>query len=507
MKKHFLAFIIAFITVLSLINIVLANDQVSDETFKGFDEFVEEVMADWKVPGLSLAVIKDGKVIYEKGYGFRDIENKLDVTPETIFPIASTTKAFTGMAAGMLVDEGKLDLDKPIINYMPCIKFKDSYTTYHITATDLLNHTSGIPGYDAVWYKSEFTTDEVFNKVKYLENSCDLHQKFQYNNIIYSVSGYLIKDITGKTWAEYVKEKITMPLGMDNTSFTTEDMLKSENYSMPYVIKNNKVEKVPFLNVSTIAPAGGMNSTVLDLSKWVQFHLNLGKVGNKQLVSLGALKQIYTPKALMQAPTSHAEFSQDMYAYGWVMRTYRGHLFLQHCGGIDGYMSHVSFMPKDQIGVVLLMSTDSETVNIIPYNIYDRLLGLEQIPWNDRNKQEQAQTKEAIKKAKETTKDPRQTDTKPTHPLKDYAGTYTNELFGDMEVKLEGKELKGLFRDEFAMRHYHYDVFEGYDPDDPEEPNCKVTFLMDANGDISSLSMPLVPELKDEIIFIKAKEK
>ena len=245
-RKYLL--LISFLSFLTCPNGISSQQKSDEETLKGFDDFVAKVMSDWNIQGTAVAIIKNGKPVYMKGYGFRDVKNNLPVTVNTLFGIGSCTKAFTAAALCMLVDEGKMDLDKPVINYMPSFKLWDNYVTMNITARDMLCHRSGLPGHDFVWYGTDFTRKEIVDNLQYLEASQPFRTTFQYQNLMFVTSGYLVEQVAGITWEEFVKSRIFTPLEMNTSDFSVIDMQKTDDYSKPYIEIKGKVKEIPYMN-------------------------------------------------------------------------------------------------------------------------------------------------------------------------------------------------------------------------------------------------------------------
>src|SRR5215468_6078573 len=223
-----------------------AQDNSTPPNFNGFDGFVEQVMKDWKVPGLAVAVVKDGKVIYAKGFGYRDVKKGLKVTPDTLFAIGSCSKAFTATAMAILADEGKLDWDKPVRNYLPDLMLHDGYATEHIRPRDLVTHQSGLPRHDMVWYGSPLSRKELYDRLRYLEPSRPLHAKYQYNNLMFMTAGLLVERLSGVTWEQFVRTRILDPLGMKNTNFSVSDSEKSSDFAQPYSEVKGQTRRIPF---------------------------------------------------------------------------------------------------------------------------------------------------------------------------------------------------------------------------------------------------------------------
>lgn len=502
--------IIVGILALVILSIGLRDIQASQvgdsDIFKGFDSFVEGLMKEKHVPGMAIAVVKDGKVVYKECFGCRDVENSLKVTPETVFNIGSTTKAFTATATGMLVEEKKLSFDDLVIDHLPEFRLKDDYSTTHITVRDLLSHKSALPGHDLVWYKAPVTFDDIIDNLKYLESKHSFRESFSYNNILYAVAGYLSGKVYGSGWEELVKDKIFTPLAMNSSSFALEDYLKVDNKAKPYKFDDEKLSETDYINISAVAPAGAINSNINDMSKWLLFNLNKGKVNDQQLVSESMMTQLHTPSVIVPFQLEYAEDFYRTYALGWGVTAYRGHLIVSHEGSIDGYHSHVSFMPQDNIGIVVLSNSSDSLPSLIANNAYDRLLGLNEIDWNSRAKEKAEKEKCALEKLKEDNKQKISKKTKPSHELEAYTGKYSHPAYGVVVITKEGNTLKGNYRKPFILKHKQYDVFGFQALHDPEII-MDIRFFMNDEGNIVKLAMPLEAEAGKEIKFIKSLEE
>jgi CubicO group peptidase (beta-lactamase class C family) len=480
---------------------------------KDFAAFVAKTLADWKVPGVGVAVVKNGKVILAEGYGFRDVQKKLPVTPHTIFAIGSATKAFTATAVGVLVDEGKINWDKPVIDYLPNFRLYDPIATVQVTTRDLLCHRTGVPRYDFAWLGSSASRKELFERIKFLEPNTGLRSLFQYNNFMYMAAGYLVEHISGSSWEEFVQRRIFDPLGMKESNFSVEISKKKSDLALPYGLEKDKLVEFQFRNIDAMGPAGSINSSALDMAQWVLFNLNKGQVGDKKIISGETLAEIHSAQMVIKQGEfrlleNFPEMSPSNYGLGWIVTTYRGHIWIHHGGNVDGFTSLVTFFPRDNFGIVVLSNMNGTFVpEIIALNIADRLLGLDQVDWNKRLKDifNKLQTEED--KAKKEEEKDRKMGTKPSHPLEEYVGEYENPAFGSVVVSKEGEGLRlktpAL---EGPLTHYHYDVFELRALLMGSEMKRKVSFESNIKGDIHSLSIQLEPAVKD-IVFIKKSQK
>jgi CubicO group peptidase (beta-lactamase class C family) len=481
----------------------LSQNKDIEKKLKGFDQFVERVMKDWKVQGIAVAIVYKDKVILSKGYGYRNVDQKLPVTDETLFAIGSCTKAFTAAGVCLLEEDGKLDLDKPVREYMPNFKLQDDYVSENMTPRDLLCHRSGLPRHDAIWYGSQATRRELFERLRYLEPSKPFRAAYQYQNLMFMTAGILIEDISNSTWEKFTRERILEPLQMSATNFSVADLQKANDFSIGYTEQNNTVVSIPYMNIDAIGPAGSINSNVKDMSKWVRVLINGGKYNGKKVFSENTVRQLQTPTMVNTTqPLQYDENFYITYALGWTVTSYRGHVRVDHGGNIDGFSASTCFMPRDSIGVVILTNMNGTALtSIVRNNVLDRMLGMGEVDWNKRLLDERNKNKEAQAKAKKEDDASRVKDTKPSHPLDNYVGKFEHPAYGIVEVTKEGENLSinahGL---KSALEHYHYDVFRAMD--ERYFGGRKFSFVSNVSGEIDQIQSKIEPAVKD-IIFKK----
>ncbi len=474
----------------------------TDKALRGVDKYIENAMQEWEVTGLAVAVVKDSAIVWVKGFGYRDVEKKLPVTGETLFAIGSCTKAFTAVSVGQLADEDKVDLDEPVITYIPTFKMYDDYVTNHMTPTDLMCHRSGLPRHDFVWYGRGLSRKELFNRLQYLEPSRGFRSAYQYQNLMFTTAGVLVEEVSGMKWETFVKERIFNPLEMIKSNFSVNDMEKTDNFSYPYSKREEKITRIPFRNIDAIGPAGSINSNVLEMSNWLIMNLNNGKFNGKEVVSESFLSKAHVPQ-MVSSQTMTDEIFFSSYGLGWGITSYRGHYRCSHGGGIDGFLSDVTLYPRDGIGIVVLTNFDGAAITGVVRNyIADRLLGLKEIDWQEKQFG-------PVREAREKGEDPEVEDvsrlknTKPSFPLEDYTGSYIHPAYGTVMISLSDSQLiAALHPFEMKLNHYHLDIFEG---EDPEIGKQKIKFYYNTQGEIDRLTMELQTGVSD-IEFLKEPE-
>jgi CubicO group peptidase (beta-lactamase class C family) len=480
---------------------------------QGIDALAEQAMTQWKVPGVAIAVVQNGKVVYAKGYGYRDLENKLPVTTGTLFPIGSITKSFTALTFAMLKNEGKVEWDKPVRNYLPEFQMYDPVATVEATPRDLFSHHTGLPRHDLVWYSSDFSREDMVGRLRYLKPYKEFRSAYHYNNLTIMTMGYLEGKVSGLGWEGAIREKIFGPLGMSHSDLSVTEIEKTEDHALPYEWRKEAVKKVPFHNIDAIGPAGSINSSVDDMSHYLAFQLGDGKLGDKQIVSESDLREMHSPQtAIPDPPPAFSLPGLGHFSYGlaWVVTSYRGHNLVWHNGGIDGFYALLSMLPDDRLGVVVLTNLPhGQTPEVLAYNVYDRLLGLDPLPWFDRFKDLDAKGKHEEAEAKKNKPTDRKTGTHPSHSLADYAGEYQNPGYGVMRVTVKGEALELSINKlgPFPLEHFHYDIFQV--PEDPDSVAAgeKFQFEMNRKGDIDRISASLEPALEEDIVFTRGPGK
>lgn len=469
------------------------------ELLSGYADDVKQAMQTWQVPGCAIGIVQQGKTIFAKGFGRRDVQNKSPVTPDTIFAIGSCTKAFTCAALGILADEGKLDWDKPVREYMPDFRMFDPVATEHMTARDLVTHRSGLPRHDMLWYGSSLSRSEMFARLRHLEPSKDIRAVFQYNNLMYLAAGMLIERIAGMSWEEFMQARLLTPLGMTRTNLSVTTSQTLDDFAKPYHKHKNDITEVPFHNIDAIGPAGAINSSINDLTQWLKLNLNKGKRGDAQVISEAMLNDIFAPHMVMAgAPASDPEIGQSAYSLGWMVTAYRGHVMLQHGGGIDGFISLVTLMPNDGVGIVALTNLDaSPLTSYITFNALDRLLKLKPAPWMKRMQENEAKMKAAAAEAEAKKASPKHTS--PIRTLEEYAGEYEHAGYGRARLSVEAEQLHLHYNSfDVPLTHVKGDAFEGNL--EMLDLYFKFAFGSDLEGNINTVSLVMDPSIKP-IVF------
>ena len=471
---------------------------------KGLDEFVEMRMKEWNVPGIAIAVVRDSQVVLTKGYGWANVEGKQRVDAGTLFAIGSSSKAFTATGVMQLVDEGKVDLDEPVITYVPNLRLYNDELTNNLTVRDLLCHRSGLPRHDVAWYGSGSTREELIAKMAYLEPNAQLRETWQYQNLMFMAAGYLIEQVTGQSWEAYTQKHLFDPLQMSNSNFSVIDLQKTANRAWPYQEEEGEVKVMEYRNIDAIGPAGSINSNATEMANWLILQLNEGRFQGKQVISGTSLHETHKPQMVMPGDMTTDEIFYSSYGLGWMITSYRGHLRVEHGGNIDGFSASVCVMPRDGIGIVVLTNMNGTALTgVIRNYIVDKMLDLEVHDWNTELLEQRNKAREASLLATEEEEDlARVNGTAPSHAPADYVGLYRHPGYGQIEVrqKNDGSLEIGLNELGFSdLVHYHYDVFKV----ESAFGQLKFQFAYDLRGKISQLSSRLEPSLDAPIVFEK----
>jgi CubicO group peptidase (beta-lactamase class C family) len=299
-----------------------------DAPLQGLDDYVNKAIKDWDVPGVAIAIVKDDKIVFAKGYGVREIGKSDRVDERTVFAIGSSSKAFTAATTAILVDEGKLKWDDPATKYLPGFQVYDPVTTREMTVRDLLTHRVGLERGDSLWYATEYNRSDVLNRIRYLKPSSSLRSKFGYQNIMYLAAGQIVPSVTGKEWDDFLRERIFMPLGMSSTGTSITSLKNLNNVAAPHSKFDDKVTAIPYRMIDNIGPAGSINSNVLDMAQWVRLHLGGGKYEGKQLISAANINEMQMPQTIIrlegQMKVLYPEAHFLSYGMGWFLSDYRG---------------------------------------------------------------------------------------------------------------------------------------------------------------------------------------
>ncbi|RKE97943.1 serine hydrolase [Ichthyenterobacterium magnum] len=494
--------------VLSLFFISSLNAQ-TDKRLKGVEKEMNAILETAKAAGFAVAVVEGDKVIYAKGFGYSDYENKIPVDTNTLFAIGSSTKAFTSSVLGVLRAEDKLSFDDNPRQHLPELEFYNDDMNSNIIIKDLMRHSTGLPRHDMSWYNfTSHDKDSLITRVKYQKPFTGVRQQWYYNNFMFLAQGLIAERITGKSWEDNIRDLFIKPLGMTRTNVSIDEMKTASNAAFGYNLKDGEIiEKTDYYDIAAMSPAGSINSSVNDMSKWLITWINDGKYNGKEILPEAYVKEAMSSQMVIGAALPKEDLENihfANYGYGWMLQSYKGHYRVDHGGNINGFSANVCFFPSDDIGIVVLTNQNGSAVTTLARNtISDRLLDVNTTDWVKKH----ADLIEKRKKASEESKNDKPEsskveNTKPSHVKQDYTGVYSNKGYGDFKVELKNDSLFSEYlKIKQYVKHYHYDTFEFIDVidnvvDTSQIGNAfKIKFNTNATGDISSAEINVEPTL------------
>ena len=446
----------------------ISGQAVSKAELRQLDDYYASMVEDWDVPSVSIGIVKDGELIFSGNYGV--LEEGKDAGPDnnTLYAIASNSKAFTSAIIGMLVQEGKLDWNDKVKKYLPYFELYDPWVSNEVTVRDLLCHRVGLGTFsgDVIWYKSDLTAEEIIRRVRYLPKAFDFRSGYGYSNVMYVTAGELIREITGKTWSENVKERILEPLGMDRIITSPNGLEAKGNFATPHAREHETNIPIAWVDWETVGAMGGIISSIEDVSKWMIFNLDHGILGNDTLLTKETRNMVWTPHNNFRVDhTTKNDFNRHFSAYGlgWGLSDYQGHLRVGHTGAYDGMITAVTLIPDENLGVVVLTNGMKSPYMAATYYAIDKFLGIETRDWSTEylertNSRQRDDTRISSRKEK------RVPDTRPAVELEEYTGVYFSDIYGEIKISLDSDQLRMEFEHSpylsATLIHWHYDVWE-----------------------------------------------
>jgi CubicO group peptidase (beta-lactamase class C family) len=475
------------------------------------DAYVARSMQTFEVPGMAVAVVKDGKVALLKGYGARKMGENTPVDENTLFGIGSNTKAFTAAALATLVDEGKISWDDPVYERLKGFEMYDPYVSKEMRIRDLLCHRSGLglgEGDLMFWPHTTFTRDDVVYRVRYLKPKTSFRTTYAYSNLMFVTAGQVVAAVSGTSWDEYLREKIFLPLGMKNTNTSATAYRPGDNWATPHSKIDGKLQPIAVENLDNAGPAGSINSSVADMSKWVLLQLNRGKIQgtDTRIFSEKVSQDMWAQQMIVpvrQAPPELKNLQAHFagYGMGWTLRDYKGRKLVSHSGGVAGYVTRVMLVPEENLGIVILTNAEEDAAfESVLYHILDSYMGGPTEDYivafkalNDKQRQEADETTSKAAQA-------RAAESKPSLPLEKYAGDYADPWYGKVTIRSEnGGLLLSFERTEKGLadlQHWQYDTFKAHWRDRGVE-DAFVTFALKPDGAVDHFTMVAVSPLAD----------
>lgn len=470
----------------------------TDKRLKGIEKQFNAVLESTKAAGFAVAIVEGDKIIYAKGFGYSDYENKIPVDANTLFAIGSSTKAFTSALLGLHREDKKLSFDDSPSKHIPELEFYNNEMNNQIIIKDLMRHSTGLPRHDASWYYfPSDNKDTLIAKIKYHEPFTGVRQQWYYNNFGFLAQGVITERITGKSWEENIENEFFKPLGMDRSKTTIAGMKSSTNAAFGYELDNDRnIKKMDYYDIAGMSPAGSINSSVNDMSKWLITWINDGKYKDEQIIPENYVKEAMSSQMVVAAGLPSKELPEAQFAnygYGWFLHSYKGHYMVEHGGNIDGFSASVGFYPSDSLGIVVLANQNGSAVPSLVRNIAaDYMLKVNKTDWAKKHKDDLEKALDAMKKAEVDAEISNVKNTRPSHTKLDYTGSYEHKGYGKFDVVIKNDSLFSALNGETVyLNHFHYDTFEFIDVKAGKVDttaigkSIKVTFSTNVTGDIN----------------------
>jgi CubicO group peptidase (beta-lactamase class C family) len=470
------------------------------DPLRGLDRTVRKAMTDWGVPGLAVAVVKDGRTVLARGYGIARHGEKKPVTEQTVFSIGSVTKTFTSACLAILVDDGKLHWDDPVTKHLPGFQLHDPWVTREITLRDLLCHRSGLPLGNMLWQNGAFDREEILRRLRYLRLTSSFRSRFGYQNLLYLAAGQVVARVSGKIWEDFVTERVFRPLEMSSSSATTRAFTKKGNAAAPHLQLDGRLRTIQWLNRELVGPAGSISASVTDLSAWLKVHLAEGKHERGRLFSATTAREMHTPQTIIPVTAGDGKVYPkqhfNAYGLGWFVRDYRGRKLVEHSGTFNGFVAWIAFMPERQFGLAILANLHETGINYaLRHTILDAYLGEPERDWSTLVKNDyQNGYQKALREGRQQYAHRRVKETRPSLAIAEYAGAYESDLYGKIEVREKGGKLSLRYGVRFvgSMDHWHYNTFR-VTFENPILKEWMITFALDDRGRVKTLHAQEAP--------------
>lgn len=488
---------------------------------QSLESFIEQSGKNWNIPGLSVAIIKNDTIIFEKGFGVADVTQPGEVDEHTLYAIASNTKAFTSAALAILVDEGKLSWNDRVIDHLPYFELYDPYVTQEMMVRDLLCHRCGLETFsgDLLWYGTTYSREEVIRRARHLKPAFGFRSDFGYSNIMFITAGEIVSEVAGVNWDDFLQQKIFNPLGMDRTNTSISKLDGMDNVAMPHFVDpvSGKSQKIPYVNWDNVGPAGSINSSVHDMAQWIRMQLKMGEWNDEQLISenqVWEMRTLNTPQYVsrgIQSIRASQHFSG--YGLGWSLMDYHGCKIISHGGGADGMISQVTFVPEKNFGFVILTNSNNALPSALSFDILDEFFRVEdKLNWSNMYLNYFKGHFEGLAKEEEELLKKKIKGSKASLELNSYTGTYGGEMYGDAEVVLEkGKLVVNFLPTPIFigdLTHWHQDIFRIRLRGIPSLPEGTVQFIIDYEGQVKEMKIDIPnPDFDFTELEFKRKDK
>ncbi|HUG42446.1 MAG TPA: serine hydrolase [Longimicrobiales bacterium] len=455
----------------------------------GLDAYIEAAMRDWEVPGLAIAVVRGDSVIHARGFGERTLGTGEPVDEHTLFAIASTTKAMTVAALGMLVDDSVLAWDDAVTAHLPALRLGDPYVTRHLTIRDLLTHRTGLDRQDNVWIAAPFDRPEILRRARHLGQAEDFRSGYGYNNIMYMAAGEVVAAASGMSWASFLENRLFAPLGMSRTTPRLAVAERRGNVASSHTRVDGRVQAVPRRDYDALGPAGSVFSSARDMARWLRLHLAHGVHDGRRLLDSATIAEMHTPQVVVRIDSTTRRMfpSRNFSAYGlaWRLYDHHGRKVVEHTGSVNYTRTQVGMIPAEGIGVVVFANLSSSALQTaLMHRVFDALLGLPPRDWSAEYLALSRRSTERGEERRAEVEGARVTGTRPSLPLDGYAGTYADSLYGELRIEVEGRALVLRYAEPdyvADLEHWHHDTFRAVWRR-PGFGRSFVTFTLDARG-------------------------
>ena len=500
-------------TILFAFTLVPGSFSQTDKRLKNIDKELNKILEATHAAGFAVAVVEKDKIVYAKGFGYRDVENKIPADANTLFAIGSSTKAFTSAILGKLRADDKLSFDDNPRDHLPELEFHNDDMNNNIIIKDLMRHSTGLPRHDFSWYLfPTFDSDSLLARVKHQKPFTGIREQWYYNNFMFLAQGKLAEKINGKSWRENIKEMFLEPLQMSRTNLTIDELEQSENAAFGYETEeDNSNTKMDYYKIAGMRAAGSINSSVNDMSKWLITWINNGKYQDKEIIPAAYRSEAMSSQMVINGNLPSKEIPDvhfANYGYGWFLASYKGHYRVEHGGNIDGFSANVAFFPSDSLGIVVLANQNgSSAPNLVRNTIADRMLKVNKTDWTQRYIDNQEKAKKAAEEAQNEENSAQVKNTRPSHVKIEYAGKYSHPGYGEFEISVERDSLFANFKlMKLWLKHYHYDTFVPYEVeetgiDTTDTSPLRFKFETNITGDISGMEAQIEPALPEPIAF------
>ena len=474
------------------------------------DRWIARAMTEFHTPGAAVAIVKDGRVLFSKGFGVRRLGSPEKVDEDTLFGIGSNTKAFTAAALAILVDEGKLKWDDRVIDHLPGFRMSDPYVTREITVRDLLTHRSGmgLGAGDLMFFPdSDLTREQIVFNQRFIPLATSFRSAYAYDNVLYLVAGQIIPAVTGQSWDNFIRERIFDVVGMKHSNSTAKALVPGVNYATPHTTIDGRLQPVKNDNIDNTAPAGAINSCVSDLARWVMVRLDEGALPDgRRLFSKSQANQMWSGQTILPIadppePLAALKPRFSLYGLGLGLRDYHGRKLVSHTGGLTGYLSYVAMVPEERLGLVVLTNGDAgETMGAIGWHVLDHFLGVAPTDWIDAFGRVKAKREKDAEEAVQKAQAARNRESRPSLTPDGYAGTYRDAWYGDATITSEDGKLRMRFSHspglDGSLERFQYDTFVARWKD-RTVPDAYVTFSLQPDGSIRDVRLKAVSPLAD----------